>query len=87
MVASIQIIQPHWTGRGAAGYLERFWQDIDADPSCVVTVAVCDGTTWEMQGIFSTKDGALRWASAQAAPCVLIPKRIDCPEWGSATVQ
>lgn len=87
MTATIQIIQPHWAGPDAEDHLAQFWANVDSDPLCVVTVAVYDGRAWEMNGIFSTKAGALAWASEQGAPCVLLPKRVDCPDWGNATVQ
>jgi hypothetical protein len=85
MQATIQVMQPHWTGPEASAHLERFWSAIDSDPACVVTVAVFDGDTWELRGIFSTRRLAMDWVAEQNAPTLVTPKRVDCPDWGSAT--
>ena len=82
----IRVIQPAWPPEERADRALAFWAEIDASTDYVVSVAVLSGAGFSFGGLFSTHDRALEWAAAQCLPCVLEARRIDCPDWGQATV-
>ena len=82
----IRVIQPTWPPEDRAERSIAFWAEIDASPDYTVSVAVFNGDGFSFGGLFSTHARALEWAVSQSRPCVLEARRIDCPDWGQATV-
>lgn len=83
MSKQILVVQPHYEGPKAREHLRAFWTAQDADPAGVVVVTVDD----KLAGVFSTYDAAMKHARVAGDSAVVVPKRLDDPQWGNAVIQ